>query len=65
MKAEKQKDVLTKVKKFRKRKIFWVILLVFLGMVGALIPIIPGALFIILAIALVRRGWMEKIRKYL
>jgi len=64
MKKDRKSDLLGEIKAFRKKKILFVIVLVLLGMLGAIIPIIPGTLFIILAIALVRRGWMEKIRRY-
>ncbi len=64
MKDNSNSDLLTKVKAFRKKKLWLIVLLLLLGMSGAIIPIIPGTLFIILAIALMRRGWMEKIRQY-
>ncbi len=64
MKDSGKTDLLAKVKAFRKKKFLFIILLILLGMTGAIIPIIPGTLFIILAIALMKRGWMEKIRRY-
>ena len=64
LERDKQNNLLYKIKTFRKKKWLIVILLILLGMSGAIIPIIPGTLFILIAIALMRRGWMQKIRKY-
>ncbi|NOX90407.1 MAG: hypothetical protein GXO77_15470 [Calditrichaeota bacterium] len=67
MKSKKQnsKTLLDEIKKFRSHKYFWVAGLLLLGLSGLIIPILPGFLFIILALALIRPGWMAKIRKYL
>lgn len=52
------RDILT----FSKGKVTLAILLILIGLSGFIIPIVPGLLLIILAIALFKKGWMEKIR---
>jgi uncharacterized membrane protein len=50
---------------FRKHKYWWAILLVLIGLSGVFIPIVPGFLLFLLALALIRPGMMAKIRRYL
>ncbi len=50
---------------FRKHKYWWAILLVLIGLTGVFIPIVPGFLLFLLALALIRPGMMAKIRRYL
>lgn len=50
------------IRKFSKSKYFIVGILLILAMLGAIIPIIPGIILFILAMALLRKGWMAKIR---
>jgi len=55
------KDVL----KFSRRKYGLAAILVLLGLLGLIIPVIPGLLFILMAIALFKPGLMSKIRSKL
>jgi len=48
---------------FNKNKYLIVILLVLLAVTGLIIPVIPGILLFILAIALTRKGWMSYLRR--
>jgi len=50
------------IRKFSKTKYFIAVALIILAVIGILVPIIPGIIFIILAIALFRKGWMSTIR---
>ncbi len=52
------KDIL----KFNKNKATLAVILVLVGITGIIVPVIPGLLLILLAIALFKKGWMEKIR---
>ena len=48
---------------FNKNKYFIVLLLILLAVSGLIIPIIPGVLLFVLAIALLRKGWMSYLRR--
>lgn len=52
-----------KIRKFSRRKYGLAVLLVFIGMLGLIIPVIPGLLLIVFAVALFKPGLMAKIRK--
>ncbi len=57
-------DLLEEIRRFRKRKILWAFLFILLGLLGFVIPILPGAIFVLLGIALLKPGMMAKIRRY-
>jgi preprotein translocase subunit Sss1 len=60
---KKQSNPLWKeILKFSRRKYGLAILLLFIGLLGFLIPVIPGVLLIIFAVALVKPGMMQKLR---
>lgn len=48
--------------KFRKNKLILAVTLVLIGLTGIVVPIVPGLLLFILAVALFKKGWMRKIR---
>lgn len=50
---------------FSKNKYVLAVTLVGISALGLIIPVIPGLLLVILAIALFKRGWMSKIRNRL
>lgn len=50
------------IRKFSRKKLSWAIVLVFFGLLGIFIPVIPGLLLILLAVALFKPGLMVKIR---
>jgi len=50
---------------FKKYRIITVIALIAIGMLGLVIPVIPGLLLIILAVALIKPGMMAKLRERL
>lgn len=51
------------IRTFSKTKYFIAIALLLIAGLGIIVPIIPGIIFLILAIALFRKGWMSKIRE--
>ncbi len=59
---ENKKPLWEEIRKFSKTKYFIAIVLIILAVLGIIVPIIPGIIFLILAIALFRKGWMSKIR---
>lgn len=58
-----KKPLWNDILKFSKSKILLAIVLILLSLTGIIIPIIPGIIFFILAIALLRKGTMAKIRR--
>ena len=50
------------IKKFSSNKYSLALILVLIGLLGIVIPIIPGILFFLFAIALFKPGLMAKIR---
>ncbi|RLD09469.1 hypothetical protein DRI50_12155 [candidate division KSB1 bacterium] len=67
MKSNRQKEDNTlyeEIAKFRKRRIWWAIALVLISTTGIIIPIVPGTLLLLFALALIRPGIMEKLRRY-
>jgi hypothetical protein len=68
MRKNRQKeksDFYREIHSFRKHKYWWAILFVLIGLTGVFIPIVPGFLLFLLALALIRPGLMAKIRRYL
>lgn len=63
--ADERKPLWEEIRKFSKTKYFIAIALIILAGLGVIVPIIPGIIFIILAIALFKKGWMSKIRERL
>ena len=49
------------IKRFSKQKYSLAIILVLVGVLGIIIPVIPGLLLILLAVALFKKGLMAKI----
>ncbi|MEJ2545184.1 MAG: hypothetical protein P8Y99_14040 [Calditrichaceae bacterium] len=58
-----KKPLWEEIRSFSKTKYFIAIALIILAALGIIVPIIPGIIFIILAIALFKKGWMAKIRE--
>lgn len=58
-----KKPLWEEIRSFSKTKYFIAIALVILAVLGIIVPIIPGIIFVILAIALFKKGWMAKIRE--
>jgi flagellar biosynthesis component FlhA len=52
------------IRRFSRNRPFLAILFLILGIIGVVIPVIPGLLFIFLAIAMFKRGWLSKFRRY-
>ena len=48
---------------FSKNKYLLAIILILIGMLGIIIPIIPGILLFVIAVALLRKGTMSSIRQ--
>lgn len=63
-KQNEQKTLYDEIAKFRKRRILWAIVLLLLSTTGLIIPIVPGTLLFLFALALVRPGLMAKLRRY-
>ncbi len=49
--------------KFSKNKVVIAVILILASLTGIIIPIIPGIVFFFLAIALLRKGMMPKLRR--
>ena len=62
-KSDEKKPLWEEIRKFSRTKYFIAIVLLILAGLGIIVPIIPGIIFLILAIALFRKGWMSKIRE--
>ena len=63
-KRNEQKTLYDEIAKFRKRRILWAIVLMLISTTGIIIPIVPGTLLFLFALALVRPGLMAKLRRY-
>jgi uncharacterized protein YqgC (DUF456 family) len=60
---ENRKPLWEDIKKFSKNRYLLVFLFLILALVGIVVPIIPGLALLVLAIALIKKGWMAKIRR--
>ncbi len=49
--------------KFSKNKYVTALILVLIGLTGIIVPVIPGILLFVLAIALLKKGTMQKLRR--
>lgn len=61
--SDEKKPLWKEIRSFSKTKYLIAIALIILAVLGIIVPIIPGIIFIILAIALFKKGWMSKIRE--
>jgi len=60
---QKQKRPLwDEILKFSKNKYLLAIILILIGLTGFIIPVIPGILLIVMAVALLRKGTMKALR---
>jgi hypothetical protein len=50
--------------RFSKNKYLLALILILIGLLGVVVPVIPGILLFLLAIALLRKGMMARIRRY-
>lgn len=61
---QKQKRPLwDEILKFSKNKYLLAIVLILIGLTGFIIPVVPGILLIVMAVALLRKGTMQALRK--
>jgi len=49
--------------KFSKNKYVIALILVLVGLLGIIIPVIPGILLFVVAVALLKKGTMQKLRR--
>jgi hypothetical protein len=49
--------------RFSRRKYFFVFVLIILGLVGLVIPVIPGLLLILGAVFIIKPEWYQQIKK--
>lgn len=63
-KPEMKQVLWHEIKRFRKHKFFIFLFFLVFAAVGFIIPIIPGIVLLILALAFMKKGWMAGIRKY-
>jgi len=59
---KKSRPLWDDILKFSRKKYGWAIILVLIGLLGIVIPVIPGLLFILFAVALLKPGLMAKVR---
>lgn len=62
---QENKPLWNDILEFSKHKILLAVVLILIGLTGFIVPIIPGILLIVLAVALLRKGTMSKIRSRL
>jgi len=63
-KIEQSRDVLwEEIQRFSSKKYYWAALLIFVGLLGLVVPVIPGLLLIAFAVALLKPGLMAKLRR--
>lgn len=62
---EKQRPLWEDILKFSKGKYTLAFILVMFGLLGLIIPVIPGLLLLLMAVALFKPGLMTKIRRKL
>ena len=60
---DKRRPLWEDIKRFSKNRYLLVLLFIVLAVIGLVVPIIPGLALLILAIALLKKGWMAKIRR--
>ncbi len=63
--SKNKHPLLDDILRFKKSKGILAFILVFIGLIGLVIPVIPGLLFFLLAVALFKPGLMAKIRQKL
>jgi len=64
MNKRKEKSPLwEEIREFRQNKLAIAFVLILLAHLGWIIPIIPGFILLLLALALFKKGWMTKIRR--
>ena len=63
---EKDRDhpLWEEILRFSKNKYLLALILVLTGLLGVVVPVIPGILLFLLAIALLRKGMMSRLRRY-
>ncbi len=58
-----KKPLWNEILNFSKNKYITALILVLIGLLGIIIPIIPGILLFVIAVALLRKGTMQKLRR--
>ncbi len=62
---EKTRPLWDEILKFSRKKYGLAFILVLIGLLGIIVPVIPGLLFIFFAVALLKPGLMVKVREKL
>lgn len=52
-----------KIKHFSKHKLKWAVLFIFLGLLGLVLPVIPGILLLAIGLFLLKPEWFDKFRR--
>jgi len=52
-----------KIKHFSKHKLKWAILFILLGLLGLVLPVIPGILLLAVGLFLLKPEWFDKFRR--
>lgn len=58
-----EKPLWESILKFSRQRPLLAVLLIFVGLLGIIIPVIPGLLLLFLAVALIKKGWFAKFRR--
>ncbi len=60
-----RKELWKDIHHFSRRKYYWAVALILVGLLGFIIPVIPGLLLIAFAVALLKPGLMARLRRRL
>ncbi len=63
-KKERTNPLWEEILRFSKNKYLLALILILIGLLGVVVPVIPGILLFLLAIALLRKGMMARLRRY-
>ncbi len=63
-KKERTRFLWEDILRFSKNKYLTAVILILIGLLGVVVPVIPGLLLFLLALALVRKGMMTRLRRY-
>jgi len=60
---ENKKPLWQEIKDFSRHKYKWAVLFIILGLLGLILPVIPGILLLAVALFILKPEWYQKLKK--